>query len=37
MARYELSFFVLPINRLDAQTFNITTLKPANRLPNSHL
>ncbi len=33
--RYELSFFELPNNRLDAYAFNITTLKPANRRPNS--
>ena len=33
--RYELSFFVPANNRLDAYAFNLTTLKPANRLPNS--
>ena len=32
---YELSFFVPANNRLDAYAFNLTTLKPANRLPNS--
>ena len=33
--RYEQSFFGPPNNRLDAYAFNLTTLKPANRLPNS--
>ncbi len=33
--RYELSFFVPANNRLDGYAFNLTTLKPANRLPNS--
>jgi Di-haem oxidoreductase, putative peroxidase len=33
--RYELSFLELPDNRLDAYAFNLTTLQPVNRLPNS--
>jgi hypothetical protein len=33
--RYERSFLELPNNQLDAYVFNLTTLKPANRLPNS--
>ncbi len=33
--RYELSFFELPNNQLGAYAFNLTTLIPANRLPNS--
>jgi hypothetical protein len=33
--RYELSFFASPNNQLDAYAFDLTTLKPANRLPNS--
>jgi Di-haem oxidoreductase, putative peroxidase len=32
---HELSFFELPNNQLDAYAFNLTTLKPANRLANS--
>jgi hypothetical protein len=33
--RYEMSFFVPANNPLDAYAFDLTTLKPANRLPNS--
>jgi hypothetical protein len=33
--KYELSFFALPNNQLDGYAFNLTTLIPANRLPNS--
>jgi Di-haem oxidoreductase, putative peroxidase len=33
--RYELSFFEPPNNRPGGYAFNLTTLKPANRLPNS--
>ncbi len=33
--RHALSFFGLPNNQVDAYAFNITTLIPANRLPNS--
>jgi hypothetical protein len=33
--RHELSLFELPNNQLDAYAFNLTTLIPANRLPNS--
>ena len=33
--RFELSFFEQPNTGLDAYAFDLTTLKPANRLPNS--
>ena len=33
--KHELSFFALPSNGLDGYAFDLTTLKPGNRLPNS--